>query len=101
MDVVDQWYDVIICVVISGIYMLNGFGLVVICNGGGISFYYFKGNVIRVEVMWDMVNDRGQIFQELCDVGLEQVIENVLVWNLNVFNLFMVFFLEGGINFYY
>lgn len=51
--------------------------------------------------MRDMVNDRGQIPQELRDAGLEQAIENVLAWNPNAFNSPTASFSEGGIHFYY
>ena len=44
-----------------------------VTEGQSVS-YYFKGNAIRVEAMRDMVNDRGQIPQELRDAGLEQAI---------------------------
>lgn len=101
MDAADQRHDVTTRVVISGTYTPNGFGSVATRNGGGISFYYFKGNAIRVEAMRDMVNDRGQIPQELRDAGLEQAIENVLAWNPNAFNSPTASFSEGGINFYY
>ena len=101
MDAADQRHDVTTRVVISGTYTPNGFGSVATRNGGGISFYYFKGNAIRVEAMRDMVNDRGQIPQELRDAGLEQAIENVLAWNPNAFNSPTASFSEGGIHFYY
>ena len=95
MDAADQRHDVTTRVVISGTYTPNGFGSVATRNGGGISFYYFKGNAIRVEAMRDMVNDRGQIPQELRDAGLEQAIENVLAWNPNAFNSPTVSFFGG------